>query len=189
MNEIESFLINLNLIQTNNNENEANLSTSSSKEINEKIADYTLNGGDGGGWKILKSIYENKLEINEIFGEKLINLLINTCAQLVCNLPVESKYNLNKHSFQTRYSSQIYLNLFDDSFDREEMNLNDSESIGGNNKENNNRNDDEAFKYSIKLSNSNGTLFDLIIICLNLYIKYNDGTNNTILNDKNNMNK
>ena len=186
MNEIESFLINLNLIQTNNNKNEANLSTSSSKEINEKIADYTLNGGDGGGWKILKSIYENKLEINEIFGEKLINLLINTCAQLVCNLPVESKYNLNKHSFQTRYSSQIYLNLFDDSFDREEMNLNDSESIGGNNKENNNRNDDEAFKYSIKLSNSNGTLFDLIIICLNLYIKYNDGTNNTILNDKNN---
>jgi hypothetical protein len=183
MNELESFLINLNLIQTNNNENESNLS-SSNKEINEKIADYTLNGNNGGSWKILKSIYENKLDINEIFGEKLINLLIDTCAQLVCNLSTESKYHLDKHSFQSsRNSSKLYLNLFDDSFDREDANLNESQS---NVNKDNNSNDDETFKYSIKLSNSNGTLFDLIIICLNLFIKYNDGRNNTILTDRNN---
>ena len=190
MKELESFLNKLNEIQKKNCDN--------LMLLNENVAKFILNDSTntdntddcGRGWNIVKSIYENKVKVNEVFGEKLINLLINTCAQLIINLSEESKYGLDKNQDFIKKNINLYLNLFDDIDDENEQ----EEATEKDLLVENLIQQDESepiFKYSLKFFDNqyNGNLFELIIICLKLYIKFNDGTNNSILNDNNNLNE
>lgn len=126
MNELEQFIVDLNLIQKENLEISAKY---------QKIADYLFTGP---GWKILKSIYEQSIQINVIFGDKLNNLLLDTCSKLIENFAVPD--------------TELYLP-----------------------------------SDSIRLPEKQGSLFYLIQICLNLYIRFNDGTNNSILTSTNSI--
>jgi hypothetical protein len=158
MNQLESYLTGLAQIQANEHE---------------QLAEFLLTSP---GWKTLKLIYEDRLEVNEVLGEKLINLLVNTCAQLIVNLTTESRFHL---SHQQNAKKSLYLGLFEDSLEEDEKDQEESEK--------NLDYEHETFKYSLRFSSSSdGTLLDLITICLSLYIRFNDGSSTSVLNDLNN---
>lgn len=139
MNELEDFIVDLNLIQKE---------SLNSVDKHEKLAEYLFTGS---GWTLLKSINDQTVQVNAIFGEKLNDLLIDTCSKLLIYLSTESKFNfsddlanINDHSLLFNLSTEM-----------------------------------------VQFPNESGSLFHFIIICLNLYIRFNDGTNNNILYSRN----
>lgn len=134
MNELEEFIVELNLI-----EKETKLNGS---EKAEKLAHF-LFAAESSGWKIIKSLYEHKIEVNSIFGEKLNDLLVSNCTKLLLNLPYTSKFHLKP-------PTTLQPN---DPFDPNVCLIDASNS-------------------------SEGNLFTYFLICLTLWLRFNDGLHN-----------
>lgn len=83
MNELENFIIELNSIEKEK--------FSEPEEKFNKLAQYLFSSGDAskGGWTLLLALYEQKIEVNSIFGEKLNDLLVSNFVKLFSHLKLE----------------------------------------------------------------------------------------------------
>ena len=116
-------------------------------------------------FQILKSI--SKLKLNEVIGEKLIDVLLHTCGQLILNSPKEVLNTINQ--------TPLHLIYYFDELTLEQMNSICTKK-GGNDSL-------LANKFSLLISNvlkKSEYLFYYIIICLDLFIRFNDGCNNCV---------
>ena len=122
----------------------------------EKLVNYLFSEST---WPILKSLYSQNIQINVAVAEKLVNLLIDICTKLLINLNSYNDLNIDSNV-------EIYLKKDLNNFSNSTNSL---------------------FKNEIKLEQTEptGSLIYYLIICLELYLQYNDGTNNSPLQNNN----
>jgi hypothetical protein len=138
MDEIEEFMIKLSQIVD--------------KDTNtEQIAIFVF---DSFGWNVLASIYENRLRIDELILDKLVDLLISTCSKLIVNLP--SLNSIHNEPIVELDKRDVYLNLFD-------------------------KEHKENKSIRLNIDKNQGTICDLIVISLELFMRFNDGSQSNIL--------
>lgn len=104
MNELEDFIVELNLIEKDTtHQNESDKA--------QKLAKYLLDPGTG--WKTLLGLYTCKLDVNSIFGEKLNNLLLNTCTKLFLHLPCDPLSSLVDHNDTVIINDRLFSEQMD----------------------------------------------------------------------------
>lgn len=106
-------------------------------------------------------------KLNEVIGEKLIDVLLHTCSQLVLNSPPEILNITNQvPSHLLFYFDEITLEQMNSTSSRKGTN----ESLLAN-------------KFSLLISErikESDHLFYYIIICLDLFVRFNDGSHNCV---------
>ena len=118
------------------------------------------------GWPTLCSLYSQRLSINVAFGEKLVDLLVDNCVKLVASNLATCPLSIPKDCDNIKValadlSSQLDRNL----------------RVGS-----------ELFRTIVPLDGrwaQIGSLFHFLIVCLELYLRYNDGTSKSPLQSAN----
>lgn len=115
----------------------------------QELADYLL--GDSSSWRLLVSLFNRTIQINPIFNEKLVNLLLDICHKLLAtqkHLQVDEQFVDLSQLVDTSTQSDLFIKC---------LRLDELEST------------------------TRRSIFHYLLICLEIYLRHNDGVTNSPL--------